>query len=92
MSSFFIGILGLVIVFVLAWLIRKILAPKNDFSEFLVGDSGRFSLSRLQATLWAYVIVSYQLSAIILLLNKGQMDKFEPCFPRGTNFLSVGQN
>ena len=87
MNAFLIGVLGLVIVFSLAWLIRKIFAPQHKFSEFLVGDNEKYSLSRLQATLWAFVIVSYQVSTIILLFSMGEMDKFELVFSDQTIWL-----
>jgi hypothetical protein len=40
----------------------------NGFSDFLIGDEGGLSLSRLQAVVWAVVIISYQVSVIILFL------------------------
>lgn len=43
---------------------------KKEFGiyNFFIGDEGTYSLSRLQAVLWAVVIISYQISVIIALL------------------------
>ena len=87
MNSFWIGVLGLVIVLVSALLIRKILAPSLPFTDFLVGDDKKYSLSRFQAALWAYIIISYQTSTIIILFIRGKMEEFELVFSEETIWL-----
>ena len=65
---------GLVIVFFAFWLIRFLLAPNNSFTEFFKSEDGSYSLSRLQATVWAYVIIAYQISTFIAVASMG-MDR-----------------
>jgi hypothetical protein len=69
---FLIQVSGLVIVFILFWIIRYFLAPNNSFTEFFKGEDGKYSLSRLQATVWAYVIIGYQISAFIAAASLGR--------------------
>jgi hypothetical protein len=69
MSPFIVKISGLVIVFLLFWLIRRIFAPNKSFTEFFLGDNGHYSLSRVQACVWAYIIMSYQVSVLVCLCN-----------------------
>lgn len=40
--------------------------------DFFIGDEGTYSLSRLQAVLWAVVIISYQIAVIVSLLTGAQ--------------------
>ncbi|OFX28204.1 MAG: hypothetical protein A2X08_10505 [Bacteroidetes bacterium GWA2_32_17] len=61
-------ILGILIVIFLFWLIRKLMAPGKSFNDFFIGDNGTYSLSRLQMVGWAVLIISMQVSAILLLL------------------------
>jgi hypothetical protein len=76
-------ILSNLITFFLIWSIVKVLklltsSKYNDsvtrknlnrgLSDFIIGDENTYSLSRLQAVLWAIVIISYQLSIIFSLL------------------------
>jgi hypothetical protein len=59
----------------------------NGFSDFIIGDEGGFSLSRLQAVSWAVVIISYQISVIILLLSKGKIDTYQIVFSEQVMWL-----
>jgi len=46
------------------------LKEKFGIYDFFIGDEGTYSLSRLQAVVWALVIISYQVSVMFsLLLN-----------------------
>jgi hypothetical protein len=73
---------GLIIVFLAFWLIRFLLAPNNSFTEFFKGEDGKYSLSRLQATVWAYVIIGYQVSTFVTvaLLGKEELHQFSLVF------------
>lgn len=59
------------VVAMLFYLIKQILAPKKNFSDFFIGDSGTYSLSRLQIVAWVYIILSVQVGIIISLILKG---------------------
>jgi hypothetical protein len=67
--------LGAVITATLFVVIRLIFArnvPKG-FCNFFIGDTGRYSIARLQAVMWAFIIISSQVSFIIaILINKTQ--------------------
>ncbi len=69
MGPFVVKISGLVIVFFLFWIIRRIFAPHKSFTDFFLGDNGRYSLSRVQAAVWAYIIMAYQVSVLVALCN-----------------------
>lgn len=71
---------GLIIVFFAFWIIRKALAPNNSFTEFFKGEDGRYSLSRLQATAWAYVIIAYQISTFIAVAAIHRIHEFSLVF------------
>ena len=63
----------LVIVTFICVIIPAIFQVKYRYGirDIFIGDEGGYSLSRLQAVLWAIVIISYQLSVIVaLLMNK----------------------
>ena len=63
---------------------------KRGFLNFLIGDNGTYSLSRLQAVLWAIVIISYQISFILCLcLNKNgfYFNLYQPLFSESANWL-----
>lgn len=78
--TFIYQISGLVIVFFAFWAIRKALAPNNSFKEFFKGEDGRYSLSRLQATAWAYVIIAYQISTFIAVAAIHHVHEFSLVF------------
>jgi hypothetical protein len=40
----------------------------HSVSDFIIGDDGGYSLSRLQMVIWAITIISYQLSVLLTLL------------------------
>jgi hypothetical protein len=86
-SPFLICLIGFAIVLFLFWLIRFILAPKRSFSDFFVGDTGGYSLSRLQAVLWAVVIIAEQVSAFIAAISKHQAENFSLVFSQEVMWL-----
>jgi hypothetical protein len=47
------------------------IVPKKSFSDFFIGDSGTYSLSRVQVVAWVYIIISFQVSAIIAVMTHG---------------------
>lgn len=79
-SAFVICLFGLALVLFLFWLIRILLAPRRSFSDFFVGDTGGYSISRVQAVFWAIIIISYQVSAFTAAIALNQMDKFTLVF------------
>jgi len=64
-------LIGILIILFLFWLIKYILARNKSFDDFLIGDNGTYSLSRLQMVGWVVLIISMQLSAFLILLYKG---------------------
>jgi len=78
--SFWISLLGIIITAFVTWLIKTILAPKRDFRDFITADSGAFSLSRLQAFLWGFIIISYQVSVFIALCFVNNYSSFSLVF------------
>lgn len=40
----------------------------HSISDFIIGDDGGYSLSRLQMVIWAITIISYQLSVLLTLV------------------------
>jgi len=63
---------------------------KAGFLNFLIGDTGTYSLSRLQAVIWAIVIISYQIQLIISLcsnLNGNYFKLYEPIFSESSMWL-----
>ena len=71
---------GPIIVAILFFLIRFLLAPKKSFDDFFIGESGTYSLSRLQMIAWAYVIMSFQISTIVLLAIKHELVNYNLLF------------
>ena len=51
-------LLGFIIFAAFIILIKRWFAPKDKMSGFLVSDTGRYCLARLQAVMWAVVIMS----------------------------------
>lgn len=80
-------VLALAIVVSLFWAIRWFLARNFSFADFLVGDSGKYSLSRLQAAVWAVVIIAYQVAVIITLMARGKFSEFNLVFSEETIWL-----
>ncbi|MGN8059701.1 hypothetical protein ACTJKN_25720 [Pedobacter sp. 22163] len=62
---------------------------KEGFLNFLIGDNGTYSLSRLQAVLWGVVIISVQLSSLIALMvnSGGYFNLYEPVFSESSMWL-----
>jgi hypothetical protein len=87
MNTVFTIFLSLAIVVFVFWAIRKLLAPSFSFADFLVGDSGKYSLSRLQAAVWAVVIIAYQIAVIITLIALGKFSEFNLVFSEETIWL-----
>lgn len=63
---------------------------KSGFLNFLIGDTGTYSLSRLQAVIWAIIIISYQLQLIICLcfnLQGNYFSLYQPIFSESALWL-----
>lgn len=63
---------------------------KKSFFNFLIGDSGTYSLSRLQAVLWAMVIISSQISIMLSLTfnsTRNFFSYYEPIFSESAIWL-----
>jgi len=43
---------------------------KRSFSDFFIGDDGTYSLSRIQAVAWAYIVISFQITTFFVTLSK----------------------
>lgn len=80
-------VLALAVVVFVFWAIRMLLAPAFSFADFLVGDSGKYSLSRLQAAVWAVVIIAYQVAVMITLALLGKFSDFNLVFSEETIWL-----
>ena len=64
------------------------LKKKFGIYDFFIGDEGTYSLSRLQAVLWALVIISFQISVIFALLKgKGTLLYYEASFSESSIWL-----
>jgi hypothetical protein len=84
---------SLLLLFFIFWiLIRVVFKVKytHGVSDIFIGDEGGFSLSRLQAVVWAFIIISYQLS-VAMALGLNQMPNtiyyYELTFSEETLFL-----
>jgi hypothetical protein len=64
------------------YLIKFILVrdKTKSFTDFLIGDTGKYSLSRLQATVWAVVIITYQVAVMLTMHRLRKFDLFELVF------------
>lgn len=84
---------ALFFLFFLFALIRLVFKVKHThgFSDVFIGDEGGFSLSRLQAVLWAFVIVAYQLAVVFALMVNTKvpfaLQYYELTFSEETLFL-----
>ncbi|NQX56853.1 hypothetical protein HQN86_24765 [Pedobacter panaciterrae] len=86
-------VISLLVTWCVFWLIIKIFG-KTNFKEgamnFLIGDDGTYSLGRLQALVWAVVIISVQLSELFALtFNKGGnlFHLYQPVFSESAMWL-----
>lgn len=84
---------SLLLVFFIFWiLVRVVFKVKYTYgvSDIFIGDEGGFSLSRVQAVVWAFIIIAYQLS-VAIALGVNQMPKaiyyYELTFSEETLFL-----
>ena len=83
-ASMDITILFIIIMVALLGTLKK----KFGIYDFFIGDEGTYSLSRLQAVLWALVIIAYQISVIItLLIGKGTLLYYEASFSESSIWL-----
>jgi hypothetical protein len=73
-------LLGMAATFTIWWLLKVLIAPKTKFRDFLTGDQGKYSLSRLQASLWAFFIISYQVSVYITMASIRRANEFKLVF------------
>lgn len=79
-----------IVLFMIVTVIFGTVNFKRGFLNFLVGDNGTYSLSRLQAVLWAVVIMSWQFQLLICLcLNShGQfLNLYQPVFSESAIWL-----
>ena len=83
-ASLDITILLIIIIVAILGTLKK----KFGIYDFFIGEEGTYSLSRLQALLWAIVIISYQLSVIIsLLVGQGSLQYYEASFSESSIWL-----
>jgi hypothetical protein len=84
-----IQIAGLAISALLFQLIRMIFRSRFDYSGFLKDSQGNYSLSKLQAVIWAVVIISLQISIIICALYNpaANFSDFKLVFAKNTLIL-----
>jgi hypothetical protein len=66
-SIFSIIISFLITLLFINFLIYAFGPPEKSFSEFIIGDEGSYSLSRLQAILWSIIIISFEINVILSL-------------------------
>ena len=79
-----------VLFFVLITWIFGTLKRRHWIFDFIIGDEGTYSLSRLQAVLWVVVIIGYQISVIIVLLLNHNGETFyyyQPVFSESSIWL-----
>jgi hypothetical protein len=85
------GSLSLTIIFfIIITQIFGILKYKHWLFDFIIGEQGTYSLSRLQAVLWALVIIGNQISIIIaIILNpkEGSFQLYQPVFSESSLWL-----
>jgi hypothetical protein len=63
---------------------------RNGIFDFIIGDEGSYSLSRLQAVAWAVIIISYQVAVILALFNNSNGNYFgyyQPVFSESAIML-----
>lgn len=80
MTTLILKLSGPLITLLFFVLLRALLAPKKKFDDFFVGEEGTYSLSRLQMVLWAYFIISFQVSTIVILLYRNNLNSFNLVF------------
>lgn len=78
---------GILITALFFLLLKTILAPKYSFSDFIKGVNQGYSLSKFQAVLWAVVIISFQVSTIVLCVYEGKIFHYKLLFPQDILWL-----
>lgn len=86
-SFFLLQLSGPASVLILFLLIKRLFAPKNKWNDFLLGDNQRYSLSRLQATLWAFILISGQMSTIWICVALGHAEDYNLVFSEESIWL-----
>ncbi|MXV16503.1 hypothetical protein [Hufsiella ginkgonis] len=87
MNVILIKLSGFAITFVFFFLIRFLLARQRSFSDFFIGESGAYSLSRVQIVSWVYIIISFQISLLVATATLGAINKFDVLFPEEIMWL-----
>ena len=83
-ASLDITILFIIVIVAILGTLKK----KFGIYDFFIGEEGTYSLSRLQAVLWALVIIAYQISVIFTLLKgKGTLLYYEASFSESSVWL-----
>jgi ribosomal protein S3 len=78
---------GVACVALLLLIMKFLLGGGKKFSDFITGDDGRYSLSRLQAVLWAVFIISHQFSVALMLLSPYKLWAFDLVFTQNITWL-----
>lgn len=60
---------------------------KHSFMDFFIGNSGKYSLSRVQAIGWALLIISFQISVLITLFSLNKVGIYDPIFAENILWL-----
>jgi hypothetical protein len=62
----------------------------KGISDFIIGDEGTYSLSRLQAVIWAVVLISFQVAVMFVLYfnkNGNYFDQYQLVFSESAMWL-----
>lgn len=78
---------GIAIVVFIFWQIKLRLSRGRKFSDFIIGDDGRYSLSRLQAVVWATIIMSHQFTVFLIAAIHNQVSSFQLVFAENALWL-----
>ncbi|MGD1046698.1 MAG: hypothetical protein ABR936_15425 [Bacteroidota bacterium] len=78
---------GVAIVVFIFWQIKLRLSRGRKFSDFIIGDDGRYSLSRLQAVVWATIIMSHQFTVFLIVAIHNQVSSFQLVFAENALWL-----
>lgn len=63
-------------------------ANDRPISEYWIGEDGKYSNARIQALLWGYIILSYQVSIFIILCINVKVQYYTPSFSEETLWLT----
>lgn len=90
-ASFVWQLLGFLGAYIFFLSITKLSHTKRKCIDFITADDGAYSLSRTQALVWAYVIISFQTGVILCMLFSGGkgygIEEFQLIFPEQILFL-----